>query len=53
MFVELASQALLSNILPEVDRLRSGLTIDIGYGTCDFYFELFDRLKFKTIAVEI
>jgi hypothetical protein len=52
MFVELACQSLLRHILPELDRKRSGLTIDIGTGSCDFYFQLFDRLKFKTIAVE-
>ncbi|HEY9693959.1 MAG TPA: FkbM family methyltransferase [Oculatellaceae cyanobacterium] len=52
MLVELACQALLSRILPEVDPKRSGLTIDIGVGTYDFYFQLFDKLRFKTIAVE-
>lgn len=52
MLVELACQALLRHIVPEVDRKRLGLTIDIGAGTCDFYFQLFERLKFKTIAVE-
>lgn len=52
MFVELACQALLRRILPDVDPKRSGLTIDIGVGDCDFYFQLFDNLKFQTVAVE-
>jgi FkbM family methyltransferase len=52
MLVEQCCQALLGRILPEVDRKRSGLAIEIGVGTNEFYFQLFDRLKFKTIAVE-
>ncbi len=52
MHVEDCCQALLSKILPEVDKKRSGLAIDIGVGTFAFYCELFDKLRFKTIAVE-
>lgn len=52
MLVELCCQALLSRMLPLVDPKRTGLTIDIGVGTGDFYFQLFNQLKFKTIAVE-
>ncbi len=52
MHVEECCQALLNEILPEVDSDRSGLAIDIGVGTFAFYCQLFDQLKFKTIAVE-
>jgi len=52
MHVEECCQALLNEILPEVDSDRTGLAIDIGVGTFAFYCQLFDQLKFKTIAVE-
>lgn len=52
LWVEDCCLELLSEILPKVDPKREGLTIDIGVGTYGFYFELFDRLGFKTIAVE-
>jgi FkbM family methyltransferase len=52
MHVEECSQALLNRILPEVDSNRSGLAIDIGVGTFAFYCQLFDQLRFPTIAVE-
>ena len=52
MHVEECCQALLNEILPEIDSERSGLAIDIGVGTFAFYCQLFDQLKFKTIAVE-
>ena len=52
MIVEQCCQALLRRILPKVDRKRSGLAIEIGGGTNEFYFQLFDQLKFKAIAVE-
>jgi len=52
MHVESCCQALLSNMLPELDRDRAGAAIDIGVGTFAFYCELFDRLGFKTIAAE-
>ncbi len=52
MHVEECCQALLNQILPEVDSERSGLAIDIGVGTFAFYCQLFDQLKFTTIAVE-
>jgi FkbM family methyltransferase len=52
MHVEECCLALLSQILPGVDRKRSGLAIDIGVGTFAFYCELFDKLRFRTIAVE-
>ena len=52
MHVEECSQALLKQILPEVDSNRSGLAIDIGVGTFAFYCQLFDQLRFPTIAVE-
>lgn len=52
MLVELCCQALLRQILPAVDPKRTGLAIDIGVGTDDFYFQLFDQLRFKSIAVE-
>lgn len=52
MHVEECCQALLHQILPEVDINRSGLAIDIGVGTFAFYCQLFDQLRFETIAVE-
>lgn len=52
MHVEECCQALLSHILPEVDRERSGLAIDIGVGDFGFYCQLFQELGFSTIAVE-
>ncbi len=52
MHVEECCQALLNEILPEIDSERLGLAIDIGVGTFAFYCQLFDQLKFKTIAVE-
>jgi FkbM family methyltransferase len=52
MHVEECCQALLSEMLPEVDRNRLGLAIDIGVGTFAFYCQLFNQLKFTTIAVE-
>jgi FkbM family methyltransferase len=52
MHVEECCQALLNQILPEVDSNRSGIAIDIGVGTFAFYCQLFDQLRFHTIAVE-
>lgn len=52
MHVEPCCQALLAQILPEADRKRSGLAIDIGVGTFAFYCQLFEQLGFTTIAVE-
>lgn len=52
MHVEPCCQALLSQILPEVDKKRSGLAIDIGVGTFAFYCEIFEKLQFNTVAVE-
>jgi FkbM family methyltransferase len=52
MKVEACCQALLAKIIPEVAPSRSGFTIDIGIGTSVFYFELFDKLGFKSVAVE-
>ncbi|MBD2579000.1 FkbM family methyltransferase [Oscillatoria sp. FACHB-1406] len=52
MHVEDCCQALLCYLLPKLDRQRLGLTVDIGVGTFAFYCELFDKLKFKTLAVE-
>ncbi|NEQ67701.1 MAG: FkbM family methyltransferase [Symploca sp. SIO2D2] len=52
MQVEPCCQALLSQILPEVDKKCLGLTIEVGVGTFAFYFKLFEQLGFQAIAVE-
>ncbi|MFW9877875.1 MAG: FkbM family methyltransferase [Candidatus Thorarchaeota archaeon] len=52
MHVEECCQSLLNQILPELDRKRSGFAIDIGVGTFAFYCKLFKQLRFKTVAVE-
>ncbi|MEO1294738.1 MAG: FkbM family methyltransferase [Cyanobacteria bacterium J06636_16] len=52
MRVETCCQALLKQILPDIDPDREGLCFDIGVGTFAFYCELFAQLGFTTIAVE-
>jgi len=52
MYVEECCLALLRYILPYCDIDKSGVTIDIGVGTFNFYCSLFNELGFETIAVE-
>ncbi|MGF1521582.1 MAG: FkbM family methyltransferase [Leptolyngbyaceae cyanobacterium] len=52
MRVENCCQALLKQILPDIDPDKKGLCFDIGVGTFAFYCELFAQLGFTTIAVE-
>ena len=52
MQVESCCQALLKEILPEIDPDRKGVCVDVGVGTFAFYCELFAKLGFQTIAVE-
>lgn len=52
MYVEECCSALLNYILPQVDKNRSGITIEIGVGTFHFYCSLFRKLGFEVIAVE-
>ncbi|MGF1568020.1 MAG: methyltransferase [Nodosilinea sp.] len=52
MRVEACCQALLKQILPELDPDRSGVCFDVGVGTFAFYCELFAQLGFTTVAVE-
>ena len=52
MHVEECCLALLNYVLPEIDRNRKGLCIDIGVGTFAFYFEIFARTGFATVAIE-
>ena len=52
MYVEECCSALLNYILPQVDKTKSGLTIEIGVGTFHFYCSLFRKLGFEVIAVE-
>ncbi len=52
MRVEACCQALLENLLPDLDPDRQGLCVDVGVGTFAFYCELFARLGFATVAVE-
>jgi FkbM family methyltransferase len=52
MHVEECCSALLNYILPQVDRTKSGITIEIGVGTFHFYCSLFKKLGFEVIAVE-
>ncbi len=52
MYVEECCSALLSYILPQVDKAKSGITIEIGVGTFHFYCSLFRELGFEVIAVE-
>lgn len=52
MRVEPCCQALLKNIIPEIDPSREGFCLDIGVGTFAFYCELFARLNYTTVAVE-
>lgn len=52
MRVEVCCQALLKQILPNIDPYRQGLCFDVGVGTFALYCELFAQLGFKTIAVE-
>jgi FkbM family methyltransferase len=52
MRVEACCQALLRQILPDLDPQRQGLCIDVGVGTFAFYCELFAQLGFPTVAVE-
>lgn len=52
MRVEPCCQALLKQILPEIDPSQTGFCLDVGVGTFAFYCELFARLGFPTVAVE-
>lgn len=52
MRVEACCQALLSEILPQIDPQRQGYCLDVGVGTFAFYCEQFAQLGFPTIAVE-
>ena len=52
MRVEACCQALLKQILPDLDPQRGGLCFDIGVGTFAFYCQLFAQLGFTSIAVE-
>lgn len=51
MLVDRCCQALLRLLLPEADRNREGLAIDLGIVTFAFYFQLFAHFKFPTVAV--
>lgn len=51
MIVEDCCQAVLAEILSSFGK-ESGYAIEIGCGTLAFYCELFNKLGFKTIAVE-
>lgn len=52
MRVEDCCQALLRQILPDIDPHGNGYCLDVGVGTFAFYCELFVKLGFPTIAVE-
>ena len=52
MRVEACCQALLAEILPEIDPKKEGYCIDVGVGTFAFYCEVFAKLGYPTIAVE-
>ncbi|MEO1068170.1 MAG: FkbM family methyltransferase [Cyanobacteria bacterium J06638_6] len=52
MRVEACCQALLEQLLPDLDPQRQGFCIDVGVGTFAFYCELFARLGYATVAVE-
>lgn len=52
MRVEPCCQALLAEIIQEIDPQREGFCIDVGVGTFAFYCEIFARLGYPTIAVE-
>ena len=52
MLIEKCCQSLLKDILPKIDGHRSGAAIEIGVGTFAFYCKLFDKLNFKSVAVE-
>ncbi|MGL5083057.1 MAG: FkbM family methyltransferase [Microcoleaceae cyanobacterium] len=52
MRVEPCCQALLKQILPDIDPNRNGFCLDVGVGTFAFYCELFSQLGFSTFAIE-
>ncbi|QHV00208.1 FkbM family methyltransferase [Synechocystis sp. CACIAM 05] len=52
MRVEPCCQALLAQLLPEVDPQRQGVCIDVGVGTFAFYCQIFAELNFKSLAIE-
>lgn len=52
MRVEACCQALLKQILPDLDPPRRGTCFDVGVGTFAFYCQLFAQLGFATVAVE-
>ncbi|MDJ0598325.1 MAG: FkbM family methyltransferase [Crocosphaera sp.] len=52
MNVETCCQALLEQILLEIDKKKTGICIDVGVGTFAFYCEKFARCGFQTVAVE-
>ncbi|MEB3251789.1 MAG: FkbM family methyltransferase [Cyanobacteriota bacterium] len=52
MRVEACCQALLKQILPDLDPTRRGTCLDVGVGTFAFYCQLFAQLGFATVAVE-
>ncbi len=52
MRVEACCQALLDQILPAIDREKTGICLDVGVGTFAFYCERFARLGFETVAIE-
>ncbi|MBD2652428.1 FkbM family methyltransferase [Synechocystis sp. FACHB-383] len=52
MRVEPCCQALLAQLLPEVDPQRQGVCIDVGVGTFAFYCQIFAELGFTSLAIE-
>jgi FkbM family methyltransferase len=52
MRVEACCQALLKQILPDLDPTCRGTCFDVGVGTFAFYCQLFAQLGFATVAVE-
>ncbi|AGF51967.1 sll1174 [Synechocystis sp. PCC 6803] len=52
MRVEPCCQALLAQLLPEVDPQRQGVCIDVGVGTFAFYCQIFAELNFTSLAIE-
>jgi uncharacterized UPF0146 family protein len=51
--VEACCQALLEQILPAIDREKTGICLDVGVGTFAFYCKRFARLGFETVAIAV
>lgn len=49
---EECTQAVVAEILPNLDSDRQGICLDVGVGTFSFYCQTFAELGFATIAVE-